>query len=80
MTEQNVDLVDAVDAGQPVPVPQAAWETLERLQLAAQVSHQQLQTFVDGQALGQVVAQGAQLTQMPQGGWAWVPGEHASRE
>ena len=65
---------------QPVPVPQAAWETLERLQLAAQVSHQQLQVFVDGLALGQGVAQGAQLTQMPQGGWAWVPGEHARRE
>ena len=31
----------------PVPVPQAAWERLERLQLAAQVSQQQLQVFVD---------------------------------
>ncbi len=57
---------------QPVPVPQAAWAALERLQLAVQVSQQQLQVFVDGLALGQGVAQGAQLTQMPQGGWAWV--------
>ena len=65
------DKVDKVDVP-PVPVPQAAWETLERLQLAAQVSHQQLQVFVDGLALGQGVAQGAQLAQMPQGGWAWV--------
>ncbi len=56
----------------PVPVPQAAWETLERLQLAAQVSQQQLQVFVDGLALGQGVAQGAQLVQLPQGGWGWV--------
>lgn len=68
------------EAPPPTPVPQAAWETLERLQLAAQVSHQQLQAFVDGLALGQGVAQGVQLTQMPQGGWAWVPGEHARRE
>ena len=65
---------------QPVPVPQAAWATLERLQLAAQVSHQQLQVFVDGLALGQGVAQGAQLAQLPQGGWAWVAGENARRE
>ena len=55
-----------------VTVPQAAWQTLERLQLAAQVSQQQLQVFVDGLALGQGVAQGAQLTQMPQGGWCWI--------
>ncbi len=60
------------EAPPPVPVPQPAWEALERMQLAAQVSQQQLQVFVDGLALGQGVAQGAQLTQMPQGGWAWV--------
>lgn len=59
-------------SAQPTPVPQAAWQTLERLQLAVQVSQQQLQVFVDGLALGQGVAQGAQLTQMPQGGWCWV--------
>lgn len=59
---------------QPVPVPQPAWQTLERLQLAAQVSQQQLQVFVDGLALGQGVAQGAQLTQTQQG-WAWVTQE-----
>jgi hypothetical protein len=63
---------DAPVESAPVPVPQAAWETLERLQLAAQVSQQQLQVFVDGLALGQGVAQGARLAQMPQGGWAWV--------
>lgn len=57
---------------QPVPVPQAAWATLDRLQLAAQVSQQQLQTFVDGLALGQGVAQNARLSQLPQGGWVWV--------
>ena len=65
MTEETV-----VDVP-PVPVPQAAWATLERLQLAAQVSQQQLQIFVDGLALGQGVAQGARLTQT-QEGWAWV--------
>ena len=84
MTEQTVN-VDGVSEetnapAQPVPVPQAAWETLERLQLAAQVSQQQLQVFVDGLALGQGVAQGAQLTQMPQGGWAWMAGEHVRRD
>ncbi len=67
----KVDKVDGVDVP-PVPVPQAAWATLERLQLAAQVSHQQLQVFVDGLALGQGVSQGAQLAQMPGGGWGWV--------
>ena len=66
--------VDGVNdaAVRPVPVPQPAWEVLERMQLAVQVSQQQLQVFVDGLALGQGVAQGAQLTQMPQGGWCWV--------
>ena len=70
----GVDLVDGVGNMdvQPVPVPQAAWATLERLQLAAQVSQKQLQVFVDGLALGQGVAQGAQLVQLPQGGWGWV--------
>ncbi len=71
MTEDVVDGVDKVDV-KPVLVPQAAWAKLDALQLAAQVSHQQLQVFVDGLALGQGVAQGAQLAQMPQGGWAWV--------
>ncbi len=85
MTEKTVDTVDGASEetnapAHPVPVPQAAWEALERLQLAAQVSQQQLQVFVDGLALGQGIAQGAQLTQLPQGGWAWVPGEQARRE
>lgn len=73
MREQK-NAVDGVDAAQPVPVPvpEAAWAKLDALQLAAQVSQQQLQIFVDGLALGQGVAQGALLTQMPQGGWAWV--------
>lgn len=68
----EVNVVDAQVTVQPVPVPQAAWAALERMQLAVQVSQQQLQVFVDGLALGQGVAQGAQLTQMPQGGWCWV--------
>lgn len=72
MMESKMDGVDGVDEVQPVPVPQAAWATLDRLQLAAQVSQQQLQTFVDGLALGQGVAQNARLSQMPQGGWVWV--------
>lgn len=74
-----VDAVDAVDGVQPVPVPQAAGAALERLQLAAQVSQQQLQVFVDGLALGQGVPQGAHLTQMPQGGWVWVVNEQAAQ-
>ena len=84
MTKENVDLeteeTNMPEQPQPVPVSQTAWVTLERLQLAAQVSHQQLQVFVDGLALGQGVAQGAQLAQMPQGGWAWVSGEQARRD
>ena len=39
MKEVGVDM-------KPVPVPQPAWEVLERLQLAVQVSQQQLQVFV----------------------------------
>ena len=66
------ELATPAEPPPPIPVPQAAWEALERMQMAAQVSQQQLQVFVDGLALGQGVAQGAQLTQMPQGGWAWV--------
>jgi hypothetical protein len=42
------------------------------MQLAVQMSQNQLQAFIDGLALGQGVAQGATLTQMPQGGWCWV--------
>lgn len=72
MSAADVKDAQEMTQPQPVPVPQAAWEALERLQLAAQVSQQQLQVFVDGLALGQGVAQGAQLTQMPQGGWCWV--------
>lgn len=77
-----IDLVNAEKGAPPplqtVPLPQAAVQPLERMQLAVQVSQQQLQVFVDGLALGQGVAQGAQLTQMPQGGWAWVVKEKAT--
>jgi hypothetical protein len=75
MTKRSNEVETVDDApveSAPVPVPQAAWEPLERMQLAVQVSQQKLQVFVDGLALGQGVAQGAQLTQLPQGGWAWV--------
>ena len=72
MSAADVKDAQEMTQPQPVPVPQAAWAALERMQLAVQVSQQQLQVFVDGLALGQGVAQGAQLTQMPQGGWCWV--------
>lgn len=48
-------------------------ERLGRLQLATQVSEQQLAS-VDGLALGQGVAQGAESAQMPQGGWVRAAG------
>ena len=85
MTKQAMGVVSEekdtpAEAPPPTPVPQTAWEALEQLQLAVQVSQQQLQVFVDGLALGQGVAQGAQLQQMPQGGWAWVAREQGRRE
>jgi len=73
--EKDRQAAEEVVKDTTVTVPQPAWQTLERLQLAAQVSQQQLQVFVDGLALGQGIAQGAQLTQMPQGGWCWVEKE-----
>jgi hypothetical protein len=53
---------------------------LEALERDVALSHQRLQLFVDGLALGQGVTQGAQLLPLEGGGWGWVPGEHKRRE
>ncbi len=85
MQEEDNGLVGAAvptseeEVKQPVPVPQSAWAMLDALERDVALSRQRLQLFVDGLALGQGVAQGAQLSQMPQGGWAWMSGEHARR-
>ena len=76
MTEnQDQQAAEDVVKDASMAVPQPAWQTLDRLQLAVQVSQQQLQAFVDGLAMGQSVPAGAQLRQTQDGGWAWLPRE-----
>jgi hypothetical protein len=84
MQEEDKGLVGAAvptsedEVKQPVPVPQAAWAMLEALERDVALSRQRLQLFVDGLALGQGVAQGAQLVPLEGGRWGWVVQSNAA--